>query len=212
MIEKAVFCFKLQNKNENKIIYVGSETCQNIALKSIKNLSFKEDMVLTLPVLSDTGIGLFEKEIDNLLKNKKLKELVLNDYGSIVYFRKKYKNIKINAGRILMMLFEKNYNSTSFINYFMKKFNINAVEIDGSFNFEKLNGIFPVYYHTPFSITAITRFCPWEKLWNSEKCLFSCEKKIKKLVSDKLEYDLYLKECYYLKKISEKNIKKLIEL
>ncbi|MEW6013631.1 MAG: hypothetical protein AB1602_09565 [Elusimicrobiota bacterium] len=214
MIEKAFFISNpLKTKNFG-LIYIGSESCPNMALKHLKEFSSDSKTVLTLPILCDKGLNYFNKMIDVCVKKEKLTEIVLNDIGSVIYFRKKYKKLKINIGRVLTLYFKKSYMYEKVLKNFVSDWDINGIELDDWDLAVKISNITNVHFHWGPSLSAVTRFCPWEKIWNSQKCEFSCFNKVKKLISSKIDYELYLKDCgYYGDKNKDfgKNFHRIVE-
>ncbi|MGC8727656.1 MAG: hypothetical protein ACP5SD_00165 [Elusimicrobiales bacterium] len=214
MIEKAFFISNLLKRKSFDLIYIGSESCPNMALKHLKEFPFENKTVLTLPILCDKGLDSFNKMMDVYVKKGKLDEIVLNDIGSVIFFRKKYNKLKINIGRVLSLYFKKSYMYEKVLKNFVSDWDINGIELDDSDLAVKISNITRVHFHSGPSLSAVTRFCPWEKIWNSQKCEFSCFNKVKKLVSPKMDYDLYLKDCGYYgdkNKDFEKKFQRIVE-
>lgn len=183
-MQKAISLSLVQFKNINalpsgvSVVYLGSEYCEHLVadFKSVKKaVNICDDIVLSLPILTDKHLKENAKLIDKVLKLKKEIEISVNDYGTLSFFQKQFgKNIKISVGRILFSLLAKN--SLDYISDFKKEYDINYFETDDAHTAESflMSKKYLIAYHYPYSLYSLTRICPYNKTI-VEKCDLRCE-------------------------------------
>lgn len=94
-------------------IYVGDEFCIHrlpglTDLEDILNsvLDHRQNLTLLTPPMTDTGFDKNDPLFDYLDHHPSETEVVVNDWGVLVMLKKKYKDLKISAGRLLNKAFK----------------------------------------------------------------------------------------------------------
>lgn len=159
-------------------VYLGSEFCENqLPTKSeVLFLSkiYKGNIVLTTPILSEKGI-IKVKSLINSLPKGLIKEVVVNDWGLLRFLNEKHPEISPILGRLIMHeVFPIN---KDFLNNFCREYNIGSVEIDNPEIISELKMFSgKINFNYPFQFRSVTRFCPYMKKFNSEKCHRFCDR------------------------------------
>ena len=184
------------------LIYLGSEFCQNLlpgpeefgrALKV-----FRKPVVLATPLLTDGLFGNIETIIRKYAGKKERLEIVANDLGLIRLVAKKYASkTRLSLGRILGDFLSSA--PDAFLEKFFAENGITRVEADSQDMLSRYSRLkkLSCTCHIPWSHMAVTRYCPWEKHWVSEKCRHTCLGKSKKLTEARLRRPLRLINCGY---------------
>jgi hypothetical protein len=181
---------RIPHLTKYKYIYFGSEFCEKkipLVLTAVKIFDFCEKNekipVLLTPPLTEVGLTILKKLINELKKFYIEFEITINDFG-LIEVLKQESQIKMNCGRLLIKMkkgpeitsgalkevpenFKDNSLSNPFFIEFIKQFNINRFEVDLPFQGINLpsenltNGNMSLYLGN--SVLSVTRRCIYAK-------------------------------------------------
>lgn len=159
-------------------VYLGSEFCEN-KLPSADDVislaeTYKGRIVPVIPYLSDTGAERARQLFDSLPAGL-VSEAVVNDWSMLDFLRKKHRKISPILGRLLM--WEISSMNKPFLKAFCARYGIKSVEVDNPLVLANLKGYEgKINFNYPLQFKSTTRFCPYMKRFNSERCGQPCEK------------------------------------
>jgi hypothetical protein len=205
----------------NDRIYIGNEFCIHRlpSAEKFKKLE-KKDLKITLltPPITNNGFQKCERLFD-YLANYSETEVVINDWGLLLFIKKNYPKFKLSAGRLLNKGFkdprffksEQNeflssstFDNTNFREK-MIEFGISRIEQDlfPYKNFKDFGDVddLPVSFYFPFGYITTGRVClsamlnkkTNQKLRIMEKCKRPCEKRLFELKNASFSFPLFQK-------------------
>ena len=209
-MEKAIVLDKIAIKKADEnllkrydIIYTGSEFCQNImtAKKDIKrlfDLGAKKVAVQTSFMVMERLVRV-QESVSDILENFKNIEIMINDFGLLLYLNKYYpRAVKVIARPLSIEFMRMNDKSLS---KFMKENKISGIETDEPYmigNFPLKRNFF-ISLHHPLKFVAMNRACPFIGKTTLD-CGYKCSGKILKLkVPETDAFTLAINNAYFIK-------------